>query len=95
MKKILLAAVALIGLTGAAFAEDPMKADRSGAYVTGSVNGSDWTKNKIDLGAAAGYQVVPYARVELDVDHAWRVPPHAAICDVGSFHDEVAQQLPL
>jgi opacity protein-like surface antigen len=53
-------------------AEDPMKADRSGAYITGSLNGSTWDKNKLDLGAAAGYQIMPYARAEVTVDHAFQ-----------------------
>lgn len=80
MKKILLlATVATMALTGAAFAQqaaktpaDPVKSDRAGFYVGGSVGSSTDDKSRAALGVTAGYQIMPYARVELGYDHAWR-----------------------
>jgi opacity protein-like surface antigen len=72
MKKILLATVALLGFTTAAMAEDPMKADRSGAYVAGNMGGSNTKTSQMTVNGAVGYQVLPYARVELDFDHAFQ-----------------------
>jgi len=78
MKKfLLLATVATMAFATAAFAADPapadpVKADRNGAYVGGSVGSSTDNKSRIGAGVVAGYQVMPYARVELDMDHAWR-----------------------
>ena len=78
MNKILmLATVATLALTGAAFAADqtpadPVHADRSGLYIGGNLgNGTD-DKARMGVGAVVGYQVMPYARVEADFDHAWR-----------------------
>ena len=72
MKKLALAAAVLVGLTGAAFAADPVHADRSGFYVGGNIGSSTDEKSRIDLGMTTGYQVGPYARVEANYDHAWR-----------------------
>lgn len=78
MKKLLmLATVATMAFATAAFAADPapadpVKADRNGIYVGGNLGSSTDNKSRIGVGAVVGYQVMPYARVELDFDHAWR-----------------------
>ncbi|CAB4122542.1 Outer membrane protein beta-barrel [uncultured Caudovirales phage] len=78
MKKfLLLATVATMAFATAAFAADPapadpVKADRNGVYVGGNLGSSTDSNSRIGMGVVAGYQAVPYARVELDIDHAWR-----------------------
>ena len=72
MKNILMATVVLFGLTGAAYAADPVKADRSGMYVGGSIGSSTDEHSRVDLGVNAGYQFGSFVRAELDVDHAWK-----------------------
>jgi len=78
MKKFVLAALALIATVGAASAQtannasDPVHADRNGIYIGGNVGSSIDDRSRINGGFVAGYQVMPFARVELDYDHAWR-----------------------
>jgi len=72
MKNTLMAAVALVALSSAAFAADPVKADRSGFYAGGSLGSSTDEKSRIDLGVNAGYQFGPYVRAEVDADQAWK-----------------------
>ena len=78
MKKFLmLATVATMAFSTAAFAADqaatdPVHADRAGIYVGGNLGNSTDDKSRTGVGAVVGYQVMPYARVEADFDHAWR-----------------------
>lgn len=72
MKNILMATTLFLGLAGAAYAADPVKADRSGAYIGGSIGSSTDNHSRIDLGMNAGYQVGRFMRAEVAVDHAWR-----------------------
>ena len=72
MKNTLLAATLVLGMTAPAFAEDPVKADRSGIYVGGFIGSSTEDKSRLTLGADVGYQVGSYFRAELDIDRAWR-----------------------
>ena len=72
MKNILMATVVLFGLTGVAYAADPVKADRSGMYIGGSIGSSTDEYSRVDLGVNAGYQFGSFVRAELDIDHAWK-----------------------
>jgi opacity protein-like surface antigen len=67
MNKILVAVTALLLSFGIAKAESTA----TGAYVGGSLGGSPTQSTRIVTGLQGGYQVMPFARVELDYDHAW------------------------
>ena len=73
MKKLILGAtVATIALASSAFAADPRAyADREGAYLGANIGSTLQTNSQVDLGLVAGYQVMPYARVEATYDYAW------------------------
>lgn len=68
MKNLFMVAAAVFLL---AFGSAQAQQDNSRFYVTGSVGGYTASESRIDAGLAAGYQIIPYARVELTYDHAW------------------------
>ena len=72
MKNIILATAMIFGLAGVAQAADPVKADRSGLYVGGSIGSSTDDKSRIDVGAVVGYQVGSFVRAEAEFERNWR-----------------------
>lgn len=73
MKKVLALAAALgLVLATTAHASDVKNLDRNGVYVGANIGTQlDATKQSA-VGATLGYQVAPYARVELNYDHLWQ-----------------------
>lgn len=74
MKKILVLAAAALGLvvTSAANAQDLKNLDRNGIYVGGSLGTQLDVNKQAAVGVTAGYQVAPYARVEMEYNHVWQ-----------------------
>ena len=67
MKKILVAALALLASVSVASAQD-VRADRNGLYIGGAVGSSLRDNSQTAVGAAVGYQFHPNFRVEAAYD---------------------------
>ena len=74
MNKFLVLAAAALGLVvaGSAQAQDLKNLDRNGIYVGGSLGTQLDQHKQATVGVTAGYQVVPYARVELEYNNMWQ-----------------------
>tara|TARA_R110000868_G_scaffold9620_6_gene47627 strand:+ start:52794 stop:53306 length:513 start_codon:yes stop_codon:yes gene_type:complete len=74
MNKFFVLAAAALGLVaaGAAQAQDLKNLDRNGVYVGGSLGAQLDYHKQATVGVTAGYQVAPYARVELEYNNMWQ-----------------------